>query len=1058
MEVFLQQISDSFILNLPGNWADWFIFCLWAGILLVLIYRYSQKVELIETNPLNWFLYFFFTVICSSLFRIDLFPFHIQIFPSSTQTGSEFFFILLQAIPWIAAAIFEKRMLSITLALISSMIFSGFFGHNIFFILLILSVAFVFNYFLSEKTGFLTKLKQHPVVILGLAIVCTFPLFYLERFTSSGIELPIRLDASLHDGWIFYLSRILELMAAGLVAELLVQKKGMTGNKEPPVKRLPEKKKIALHLMGLFYLALIILTILWNSTRVHAMNKWKNDLAGRISVIDTAIMSNFTSNAIRTDQLSKEILLSGNNAEIRDQIKPLFQPIQNLDAFYLFNTQGELVFSYPNVPEEELIISDEEIQIFQNTLQKNTIQAAFTSFDDSNLFMSMLYPVVGKDKTIQGIVIARVDVRNNPGFLPLSTLIQTYQSEGLQVVFVNTLINARVNWNDNLIVNPPAASLYSAMGVEGWGIEMSLDKQAFLIDFFNDFLPYLITALVCTAAISGFYFLKWANLEKAIISLSSRFSADGSERNKPELTVFFPRIVLEFMEILKAIFKRMDKRFQETQALLDLWHSYDNQVLFHSLVEKALTAFTEEDTLFIEVLVEKEQGDQILEKFLLSLEKDNNDFSYLDEQINKIIEGQDQLVIGNTARFHQLIRAIGKSFPQALIITRFPIDSERKGILINAYRSVHEFSKDSITAFNQKAEAFYNQMAAIIHLQQWLMEKKILSTLFDDLNFPLFIFLNKELLFGNKAACTFLKMDNEEEHTSIEKRVHENEIYNIMLRNASQEKAVVTKEMPSGEKYEIDILNSTDQETGQISVLLLKDITREKKREEITHDFVNLLSHDLRSPITVIQGYSKMLPMVGELNATQQDYLEKIKNGLETITALVEGILTEERIENGIVISSNEIALPNMIQNILSQLESLANQKRVKIALAEITPGVIIQGDAVLLKQALYNIIHNAIRFSELDGSVEIKLIENEKDVALEIRDSGPGIAALDIPFIFEKYYHPKAGESSSEKTGGTGLYIAKFIISAHRGNIAVESELGKGAIFKVSLPKIVSS
>jgi len=371
---------------------------------------------------------------------------------------------------------------------------------------------------------------------------------------------------------------------------------------------------------------------------------------------------------------------------------------------------------------------------------------------------------------------------------------------------------------------------------------------------------------------------------------------------------------------------------------------------------------------------------------------------------------------------------------------------------------VHEFSKDSITAFNQKAEAFYNQMAAIIHLQQWLMEKKILSTLFDDLNFPLFIFLNKELLFGNKAACTFLKMDNEEEHTSIEKRVHENEIYNIMLRNASQEKAVVTKEMPSGEKYEIDILNSTDQETGQISVLLLKDITREKKREEITHDFVNLLSHDLRSPITVIQGYSKMLPMVGELNATQQDYLEKIKNGLETITALVEGILTEERIENGIVISSNEIALPNMIQNILSQLESLANQKRVKIALAEITPGVIIQGDAVLLKQALYNIIHNAIRFSELDGSVEIKLIENEKDVALEIRDSGPGIAALDIPFIFEKYYHPKAGESSSEKTGGTGLYIAKFIISAHRGNIAVESELGKGAIFKVSLPKIVSS
>ncbi|MGV8025056.1 MAG: sensor histidine kinase [Anaerolineaceae bacterium] len=1061
MEVFFQQISDSFILNLPSNWVDGFLFCLWAFILLILFYRYSQKIKLVETNPLDWFLYIFLTIICSSLFRIDLFPFHIQIFPSNAQIGGEFFLILFQAIPWIAAAIFEKRMLSITLALISSMIFSGFFGHNIFFILLILSVAFIFNYFLSEKSGFLVKIKQHPLMILGLAIVCSFPLFYLERFTSSSNDLPLRLDTCLHNGWIFYLSRILELMIAGFVAEILVTKKGKVGDQGTQFKNLPEKKKISLHLIGFFYLTLLILTVLWNSTRVHALDEWKNEISGQIGMIDTAIMSDFTSNAIRIDQLSKEILLSKNNTEIREEIKPLFQPIQNLDEFYLFNIQGELVFSYPFISEEQLVISDPEIRLFQTTLQENTIQAAFSSPDPSNLFMSTLYPVVGNDKNIQGVVIARVDVKNNPVFLPLATLIESYQSKGLQIAFANTLINARVNWNDQLneeVMNTaPATSLYAAIGLEGWGIEMSLNKQAFLTDFYNDFVPYLITTLVCTIAVSGFYFIKWMNLEKAVISLTSRFSADDSENSKPENPVIFPRIVLEFMQVLKAIIKKMDKRFQETQALLDLWQSYDNQVLFHSFVEKALTAFSEEDTLFIKVLVEKKQGDQVPDEYLLSVDKDSENYSYLDEQISKVIEDQDQLVIGNTARFHQLVRAIGKPFPQAFIITKFPIDSERKGTFIHAYRSAHEFSKDSIERFNQKAEAFYAQMAAIIRLQQWLIEKKILSTLFDDLNFPLFIFLNKELLYGNKAACSFLNEDDAEEHTSIEKRVHENEIYNIMLRNAAQEKTVVTKEMPSGDKYEIDILNSNDSETGQISVLLLKDITSEKKREEITHDFVNLLSHDLRSPITVMQGYSKMLPMVGELNATQQDYLEKIKNGLETITVLVEGILTEDRIENGMVISSSEIILPNMIQNIISQLESLANQKRVKIVLTDITPGVSIQGDAVLLKQALYNVMHNAIKYSELDGSIEIKLVENEQDIALEIRDSGPGIAAIDIPFIFEKYYHPKAGETSTEKIGGSGLYIAKFIINAHRGNIAVESELGKGAIFRINLPKMNS-
>ncbi|RJQ41414.1 MAG: sensor histidine kinase [Anaerolineaceae bacterium] len=1059
MELFLQQISASFLLNLPENWADWCLFCLWAIALVVLIYRFSQKLELVKKNPLDWFFYILLTIICSSLFRIDLFPFHIQIFPSTSQAGSDFFLILFQAIPWIAAAVFEKRMLSITLALIGSLVFSGFFGHNIFFVLLILSVALLFNYFLYEKTGILAKFRQHPLVILGSVVVCVLPLFYLEHFTGSSTELAVRLDACFHDGWSYYLSRILELMIAGLVAEILVREKGEKGNQETPVISSTGKKKITLHLMGLFYLTLFILTILWNITRANALAQWKNEIEERMSSINVAVMSNFTSNAIRIDQLSKEILLNGNSAEIREQIKPLFQPIQNLDEFYLFDPQGALIFSYPYIQEEELIISNQEIRSFQNVLQGNSIQAAFSSNAPSNLLMSILYPVPEDDQTIKGVVIGRIDIQNNPAFLPLATVIQSYQSEGLQIAFVNTMLDARVAWMETASEESSnldtATSLYSAMGLEGWGIEMSLNKQAFLADFFRDFLPYFLTTLACTVAIGGFYFTRWASLEKAIANLSSRFSSEDFGNTESERGESLPRIILDFLDILKNVFQKLDKRFQETQTFLDLWRSYDDQVAFHSLVEKALKIFADDDTLFVKVLVEKRLGDTIPEKYMLSFIENPDDFDYLDEQIIKIIEEQDQLVIGNTSRFHQLTRAIGKPFPQALIITKFPMDQERKAILEIAYRSTHEFSKDFMESFTQKVEIFYEQLAAIDKLQQWLLEKKILSKLFDSLNFPLFIFVNKELLYGNKAGSTFLKMDDSEEYTSIEKRVQENEIYNLMLKNVAQEKTVLTKEMPSGEKYEIDILNSDDPGIGQVSVLFLKDITREKKREEITRDFVTMLSHDLRSPITVMQGYSKMLPMVGELNATQQDYLDKIKNGLETITTLVEGILIEDRIENGMDLSCDEINISNMIQEIITQLESLANQKRVKINSSTIAPATTIQGDAVLLKQAFYNLIHNAVKFSEMDGSIEINSTENDDDIEIEITDSGPGIAAIDIPFIFEKYYHPKGSGNISEKQGGMGLYIAKFIIDAHRGNISVESELGKGAIFRINLPKI---
>lgn len=1058
MEEFLQQISTNFQMSLPGTWVDWLLFCLWICILFFLIHRFSQTVRLTETNPLDWLFYGFLAIICSSLFRIDLFPFHVQIFPSAVQTGSEFFLILFQAIPWVAAAVFEKRMLSITLALIGSMLFSGFFVHNIFFVPLILSIALAFNFFLSRKNGALTKFQNHPLILLALAILCVFPLFYLERFMSSGLGVAYRLDLCLHDGWIYYFCRILELFLAGLVGELLVRKKESHEDQKGFSKGLSEKKKINLQFIGFLYIALVLLTVLWNITRVHALNEWKDELSDRIQVIDTSVTSVFTADAIRIDQLSKNTLLNGSNAEIREEIKSLFQPVQNLDEFYLFNTRGELVYAYPALSEEQLVTPDAEARAFQASLQENSVQAAFSKTKLADPVLSILYPVSAEDQTVQRVVLARVHLQNNPTFLPLATLIQSYRDEGVDVTFVNALFNARAQWTDDVLGESGnsryASSQYAGIGLEGWGIEVGLERQAFLADFYHDFLPYLLATLLCTMTVSGYFFLKWMNLAKAVIALSARFSAERNEDDKAERIRSFPRIILEFLEILKHVFLKMDKRYQETQTFVDLWHSYDDRTAFQPLVKKALEAFTEDDSLFLEILIEKKQKDSALEKYLLSCEKDVEDFSYLDEQILAISREQDQLVIGNTARFHQVVRPIGKPFPQAMIITKFPIDEDRQGVLVHAFRSAHEFSKESIASFNKKAVPFYGQMASLLCLQQDLTEKKILSNLFDGLNFPLFIFMNQELFYGNKAACSFLKLDDAEGHTSIEKRVHENEIYNIMLRNNLRDRTVLTKEMPSGEKYEIELVNTVDPEAGQISVMLMKDITREKKREELTHDFVSMLSHDLRSPITVMQGYSKMLPMVGELNPTQQDYLEKIKNGLDTIMTLVEGILTEDRIEKGVVLSAGEVDLPVMIQSVVAQLESLANQKRVKISLTDVTPDVVIQGDAVLLKQAIYNVLHNAIKFSELDGSVVVKLTDTEEHVLLGVHDSGPGISALDTPFIFEKYYHPKTGDATLEKTGGSGLYIAKFIIDAHRGTITVESELGKGAVFKIQLPK----
>ena len=97
--------------------------------------------------------------------------------------------------------------------------------------------------------------------------------------------------------------------------------------------------------------------------------------------------------------------------------------------------------------------------------------------------------------------------------------------------------------------------------------------------------------------------------------------------------------------------------------------------------------------------------------------------------------------------------------------------------------------------------------------------------------------------------------------------------------------------------------------------------------------------------------------------------------------------------------------------------------------------------------------MQNAIKYSEMEGTVEIEMSSNESEITVAIKDCGPGIASIDIPFVFEKYYHPKGSGGATEKQGGMGLYLAKFIMDAQGGKINVDSELGKGTTISVSFP-----
>ena len=219
--------------------------------------------------------------------------------------------------------------------------------------------------------------------------------------------------------------------------------------------------------------------------------------------------------------------------------------------------------------------------------------------------------------------------------------------------------------------------------------------------------------------------------------------------------------------------------------------------------------------------------------------------------------------------------------------------------------------------------------------------------------------------------------------------------------------------------------------------------------------FLANMSHELRTPLNAILGYTELLAdgIYGELAPRAAGVLERVQNNGKHLLALINDVLDLSKIEAGqLALTLEDYALPDVVQSVVSAAESLANGKGLKFT-ADVAPGLPTgHGDARRLSQVLLNLAGNAIKFTD-EGEVAIRAAAENGRFVLTVRDTGPGIAAEDQAKIFEEFQ--QVDNSNTRKKGGTGLGLAisKRMVEMQGGTIGVESELGKGATFRVTLP-----
>jgi len=219
--------------------------------------------------------------------------------------------------------------------------------------------------------------------------------------------------------------------------------------------------------------------------------------------------------------------------------------------------------------------------------------------------------------------------------------------------------------------------------------------------------------------------------------------------------------------------------------------------------------------------------------------------------------------------------------------------------------------------------------------------------------------------------------------------------------------------------------------------------------------FLANMSHELRTPLNAILGYTELMAdgIYGELPQRATGVLERVQNNGKHLLALINDVLDLAKIEAGqLAMTLEDYAMPDLVQSVVSATEGMATTKGLKFT-ADIAPGLPPgRGDARRLSQVLLNLVGNAVKFTDV-GEVAIGARAENGTFVLTVRDTGPGIAAADQGKIFEEFQ--QVDNSNTRKKGGTGLGLAisKRMVEMQGGTISVDSELGHGATFRVTLP-----
>lgn len=1091
----ISSTSSPYYIELPKSLVEWSGFLILLSLTLYLLWRTRAEHAFSRSLPRSQQITIFLALLVAVPVVCLLFGLRLPAGMALPPPGSSVdplgpAVMFFSALPWMLAGGMLGAVPAAVLALLAGFLRAYLETHNFFLPFEFALVAAIFSLAVRQRyRTAIFRIIHPPLAAAGLSLLVFAILEAIFKPFSVSGPLVSRIDYAISNLPGNVLSLGIELLIAAIITTIVIRLAPAAWVRNHPLIPSPTESSLRTRFlvnMSPLLLALILTLIIGDwiaagqaaNDMLHARMQNAAQVAGDNIPYFLEIGQNLTY------QLARDPRLLSTDPEA--MLPVLAEDISRVPFFTqltVLDKQGQVIASYPTdyfVGPQAPIEEQTGLQIAFNDkvpLQTFTVPP---STGQKTAQVSFMATIVDANKEVKAILVGRGDLATNPFTIPILNSLEAMQADEGKGLLLDENKRILVHPDPSQVMTfyslklPTSSELRPETGPDGtrqlvyyhkvegrpWWVvvsvparrsqEIAIDIAAPLLGMivFLSFLGAIVIQLGLRVVTASLQNLTQEAGRLAQGKLDQPLSVDGEDE--------VSQLRRAFEQMRSSLKARMDELNRLLVVSQGVASSLEMSEAVPPVLEAALaTGASMARVVITPSIVPDLEGSDSTAPLRFSLGTAQRQYIDLDEQILALTRQQERLVLPNTARPRLLNITPGMQRPESLIAIALRHENMYYGALWMAYDQPHTFSEEEVrflvTIGSQAALAIAN---ARLFLNAEIGRQRLAAILASSPDPMLVIDQRDRLLLANPAAWQAIGISDEVlEGQPIEQVLSHSELIDL-LRASGDEKQSKEISLPDGRVYMATAtpVLAEGQRVGRVCAM--RDITHFKELDALKSDFVATVSHDLRSPLTLIRGYATMMEMVGQLNEQQVTYVSKIITGVESMSRLVNNLLDLGRIEAGVGLQPEMVVIDDIIDRVVGALQLQAAQKRITLTCEPLpadTP--LIEADQALLQQALHNLIENAIKYTRPEGKVHVRVRVRPAGMVFEVSDSGIGVSPMDLPRLFEKFYRGAQQAAREQRGTGLGLAIVKSIADRHGGQVWAESQLGKGSTFFLSIP-----